>query len=151
MPVGGGCQTWVVDRAKRTTLKQLAGTAFVASANPTFAASGKPDGALSARMATYDPVWLSQSRSAGESMPCGAGDIGLNIWVEGGDLLFYVQRSGAFDETNSYLKLGRARLRLDPSPFGSGAAFEQRLSLIDGEVVVTCGGIAVAIWASTLR
>jgi len=80
-------------------------------------------------------------------MPCGAGDIGLNVWVEGDDLLFYVARSGAFDETNSYLKLGRARLSLDPSPFGSGAPFEQRLNLVDGEVVVTCGGVSFSIWA----
>lgn len=98
-------------------------------------------------MSAYDPVWTTPSRNAGESMPCGAGDIGLNVWVEGGDLLFYVSRSGAFDETNSYLKLGRVRLRLDPSPFGTGASFEQRLNLIDGEIVVTCGGVIVTIWA----
>lgn len=98
------------------------------------------------RMEAYDPVWTSPSRNAGESMPCGAGDIGLNVWVEDGDILFYVARSGAFDETNSYLKLGRARLRLDPSPFGSGAPFEQRLRLIDGEVVLTCGGVSVVLW-----
>lgn len=136
-----------MDRTKRTTLKQLAGTALVSPGRLTFAASGEPDGALAARMAAYDPVWTSPSPNAGASMPCGAGDIGLNVWVEGDDLLFYVQRSGAFDETNSYLKLGRARLRFDPSPFGAGAPFEQRLSLIDGEVVITCGGVAVTIWA----
>lgn len=97
-------------------------------------------------MAAYDPVWTSPSRNAGESMPCGAGDIGLNVWVEDGDLLFYVTRSGSFDETNSYLKLGRARLKLDPSPFAGDVAFEQRLHLIDGEVVVTCGDVAITIW-----
>ena len=99
------------------------------------------------RMAAYDPVWTSSSRDAGGSMPCGAGDVGVNVWVEGEDLLFYVQRSGAFDEANSYLKLGRARLRLDPSPFGPSARFEQRLSLVDGEVVVTGGDVAITIWA----
>lgn len=80
-------------------------------------------------------------------MPCGAGDIGLNVWVEGDDLLFYVARSGAFDETNSYLKLGRVRLRLDPSPFGADVPFEQRLNLIDGEIAVTCGKVTITIWA----
>ncbi|MFS0772778.1 DUF5703 domain-containing protein [Sphingomonas sp. 1P08PE] len=98
-------------------------------------------------MAAYDPVWRSPSRNAGGSMPCGAGDIGLNVWVEGEELLFYVARSGAFDETNSYLKLGRMRLRFDPSPFGEGTSFEQRLRLVDGEIVVTCGDLTVAIWA----
>jgi len=40
-------------------------------------------------------------------MPCGGGDTGLNVWVENGDLLCYVQRSGCFDENNQYLKFGR--------------------------------------------
>ncbi|WP_347915741.1 DUF5703 domain-containing protein, partial [Bacteroides fragilis] len=27
-------------------------------------------------------VWNTQSRNASESMPCGGGDIGMNVWVE---------------------------------------------------------------------
>ena len=27
-------------------------------------------------------VWNIQSRNASESMPCGGGDIGMNVWVE---------------------------------------------------------------------
>ena len=45
-------------------------------------------------------------------MPCGGGDIGLNVWVENGDILFYIAKSDAFDENNTLLKLGRVRIHL---------------------------------------
>lgn len=135
-----------MDRFKRRTLKQLAATAAIGPMGPAVAAA-PPHGEARRRLAAYDPIWTSPSRNAGESMPCGAGDIGLNIWVEGADLLFYVTRSGAFDETNSYLKLGRVRLTLSPSPFTTDAPFMQRLNLIDGEMLVTCGGVTVTVWA----
>ncbi|TCP29650.1 hypothetical protein EV292_1161 [Sphingomonas sp. BK235] len=104
------------------------------------------DGDALAWLRAYDPRWDRPSRDAGESMPCGAGDIGLNVWVEGDDLLFYVARSGAFDETNAYLKLGRVRLRLDPSPFAGATDFRQQLSLETGELTVRCGGVGVTLW-----
>jgi len=40
----------------------------------------------------YNIVWDSQSRHSGESMPVGGHDIGLNVWVEKGDVLFYIYR-----------------------------------------------------------
>lgn len=140
---------WAMDKAKRATLAGMAATAATATAtrNRRSKREQRVTDALDLRMAAYEPVWCSSSRNAGESMPCGAGDIGLNVWVEGEDLLYYVARSGAFDETNSYLKLGRARLRFNPSPFGAGVAFEQRLRLVDGEMVVTCGDLTVTLWA----
>jgi hypothetical protein len=30
----------------------------------------------------YNVVWTTQSGNSGESMPCGGGDIGLNVWTE---------------------------------------------------------------------
>jgi hypothetical protein len=42
----------------------------------------------------YNVTWTSQSQNSGQSMPCGGGDIGLNVWVEKGELLFYIARSG---------------------------------------------------------
>ena len=30
----------------------------------------------------YNVVWDSQSHNSSESMPCGGGDIGTNVWVE---------------------------------------------------------------------
>ena len=96
----------------------------------------------------YNPVWTSQSHNALESMPCGGGDIGLNVWVEDGDVLFYVSRSGAFDESNAYLKLGRMRLKLTPNPFAAGQAFRQTLNIDKGHIVIEGGdGARLTIWA----
>lgn len=110
------------------------------------AASAMPVGRIDTTTSSYNPVWHSQSKNALESMPCGGGDIGLNVWVEDGDILFYLSRSGAFDETNSYLKLGRIRLRLDPNPFAPGVPFRQELKLEQGHVEIESGGVLVSIW-----
>lgn len=53
-----------------------------------------------------------------------------------GTILFYIQKSGTFDENNSFLKLGRVRLAFDPNPF-TGGFFEQRLVINDGYVRFT--------------
>ncbi len=78
-------------------------------------------------------IWTTQSKNSSESMPCGGGDIGPNVWVENGDVLFYMSRSGAFDENNVFPKLGRVRLKLFPNPF-DGGAFRQELKLKEGYV-----------------
>ena len=80
-------------------------------------------------------TWTSQSKNSGESMPCGGGDIGLNVWVEKGDVLFYISKSGTFDENNTFLKLGRVRIKLSPNPF-EGTIFKQELILKDGYVKI---------------
>ena len=79
----------------------------------------------------YNIAWNTQSKNSGESMPCGGGDIGLNAWVENGDVLFYISKSGTFDENNAFLKLGRVRIKLSPNPF-DGKIFKQELILNDG-------------------
>ncbi|HLW18806.1 MAG TPA: DUF5703 domain-containing protein [Cyclobacteriaceae bacterium] len=84
----------------------------------------------------YNPVWLNQSENASESMPLGGGDIGTNVWVENGDLYFYLSRSGTFDEHNTFLKLGRVKLRLDPNPFENPEEFRQELILKDGFIKI---------------
>ena len=78
-----------------------------------------------------DMVWMNQSHNSSQSMPCGGGDIGLNVWVEHGDILFYIARSGNYDENNALLKLGRVRIHLSSDPF-STANFKQTLHLNDG-------------------
>lgn len=78
-------------------------------------------------------TWNSQSKNSGESMPCGGGDIGLNVWVENNELFFYIARSGTFDENNALLKLGRIRIKLSPNSF-EGNIFCQELILKDGHV-----------------
>ena len=87
-----------------------------------------------------DYVWTTQSRNASESMPCGGHDIGMNVWVEGGDILIYLSQSGWFDENNTLLKAGRIRLHFDGQPLNK-SDFEQRLSLDQGAIYVRGGGM----------
>ena len=68
-------------------------------------------------------------------MPCGGGSIGLNVWTENNEVLFYIARSGSFDENNALLKAGRVRLKLLPNPFENG--FSQTLDLQTGRVIIT--------------
>ena len=82
-----------------------------------------------------DYVWTTPSRNSSESMPCGGHDIGLNVWVENGDVLFYIAQSGWFDENNTLLKAGRWRIHLDGQPF-DGQHFEQRLCLDEGAIYI---------------
>lgn len=96
-------------------------------------------------------VWTSPSENSSESMPCGGGDIGMNVWVEKGDLLFYVSRSGAFDENNTLLKQGRFRIRLSPNPFLGATDFCQELQMDKGCLVVSAGDVSVCIWADVFR
>ena len=65
----------------------------------------------------YNIIWESQSNNSSESMPLGGGDTGSNVWVENGDLLFYIQRSGSLSENGEYLKVGRIRIKLSPNPY----------------------------------
>ena len=92
-------------------------------------------------------IWNTPSRNSSESMPCGGGDIGMNIWVEEDDILFYLSRSGTFDENNCQLKQGRFRIRLFPNPFKDAKDFRQELKLKDGYVEVSAGGTQIQLWA----
>ncbi|MBM6993175.1 MAG: hypothetical protein I3J02_07925 [Prevotella sp.] len=92
-----------------------------------------------------DVVWQSQSVNSSESMPCGGGSIGMNVWVEDGDVLFYLARSGSFDENNTLLKAGRFRISLTPK-LQSGPGFTQRLIVKDGYCVISDGQRQVMLW-----
>ena len=102
---------------------------------------------------TIEPnyIWTSPSHNSSESMPCGGGDIGMNVWVENGDLLFYVSRSGAFDENNTMLKQGRFRIRLSPNPFLTASDFRQTLKLNDGYVEVSANGATIQLWVDVFK
>ncbi|MCS7186518.1 MAG: DUF5703 domain-containing protein [Armatimonadota bacterium] len=85
----------------------------------------------------FNVVWDTPSKDALGSMPLGNGDITLNLWVEeGGDLLFYIGKSDAWDEYNRLLKLGKVRISLVPNPFAKGGKFRQELVLRKGEVFI---------------
>ena len=101
----------------------------------------------SAQPADYE--WNTPSRNSSESMPCGGGDIGMNVWVEQGDILFYLSRSGSFDENNTLLKQGRFRISLTPAI--DLKHFRQILHLKDGYVEVTDGYISVQLWADVQK
>ncbi|MVT09968.1 DUF5703 domain-containing protein [Chitinophaga tropicalis] len=92
-------------------------------------------------------TWNTQSHHAGESMPCGGGDIGLNAWVENGDILFYLSRSGTFDENNAMLKLGRIRLQF---PF-SNKHFKQELRLEEGGIRISTESMQVNLWVDVFN
>lgn len=84
----------------------------------------------------YNIIWNTQSKNSSESMPCGGGDVGLNVWVENGEILFYLSRAGAFDENNVFPKLGRVRIKLTPNPF-EGDEFRQELKLNEGFIEIS--------------
>ncbi|HEV7381779.1 MAG TPA: DUF5703 domain-containing protein [Dyadobacter sp.] len=101
-------------------------------------------------LSTYDVIWNSQSKNSSGSMPCGGGDIGLNVWVEDGDVLFYLSRSGTFDENNQMLKLGRVRLSVSSDPFRS-VSFTQRLQLSTGHVIIKGDGTTLDLWVDVFN
>ena len=68
-------------------------------------------------------------------MPCGGGDIGLNVWVEHGELYVYMAQSGCFDENNALLKPGRLHVKCTPNAF-EGDYFKQELKLEEGFIQI---------------
>jgi hypothetical protein len=101
----------------------------------------------------YNIAWTTQSKNSSESMPCGGGDIGLNVWVENGDVLLYISRAGSFDENNLMLKAGRIRIKLSPDPFNKN--FRQELDLKNGFVKISGGEKAnateIKIWVDAFN
>jgi hypothetical protein len=118
---------------------------ILAFANTIYTQPGLPD---------YNIVWETASPNASASMPCGGGDIGMNVWVENDELFIYLSRSGNFDEQNTLLKSGRIRLQLDPNIF-IGGKIKQELHLKEGSVTVegNKNGISakVKIWADVFN
>jgi len=98
----------------------------------------------------YNVSWDTQSKSAADAMPCGGGDIGLNVWVENGDVLFYLSRNGTFDENNAMLKLGRVRLKLSSGPLGI-KGFKQELQLQQGSVRIRDEHTDIEIWVDVFN
>ena len=99
-------------------------------------------------------IWTSQSKNSSGSMPCGGHDIGLNVWVQNGEIYFYIAKSGAFDENNSLLKLGRVKVKFTPNPF-KGSDFKQELELKNGNVIITGSdngySVRIRLWVDVFR
>ena len=100
------------------------------------------------RLAAQDVIWTRPSEDASGSMPIGNGEVVLNVWVEAktGDVLFYIARTDAVSEISRYLKLGRVRLHMEPSPFAHATAFSQHLRLYDGTIEIKGGGTALSLF-----
>lgn len=126
------------------------GLRLVWSMVAVFAATVFPPTVLAAaRTTNYTPqpvIWTTQSTNSSESMPCGGCDMGLNVWVENGDLLIYATRSGWIDENGTLLKAGRWRLSIDGNPL-SAKDFRQELSLADGCININAADITLQVWA----
>ncbi|SHF74842.1 hypothetical protein SAMN05443549_101216 [Flavobacterium fluvii] len=99
----------------------------------------------------YNQIWNTQSNNSSESMPLGGGDIGLNVWVEKGDLYFYFSRSGTFDEHNTLLKLGRVKVTLSPNPFEGKEGFYQELKLKEGYILVGQNDAKIKLWVDVFK
>lgn len=101
-------------------------------------------------ISNYNTAWTTQSNGSHESMPCGGGDIGLNVWVENNEILFYFSKSGSFDENNTLLKSGRIRIKTTPNIFKKGD-FLQTLNLEKGNIEIKSGNNSVEIWVDVFR
>ena len=99
----------------------------------------------------YNQIWTTQSNNSSESMPLGGGDIGMNVWVEKGDLYFYFSRSGTFDEHNTLLKLGRVKVTLSPNPFTDNEGFHQELVLKDGYISIVQKDTKIKLWVDVFK
>ncbi|WBL23383.1 DUF5703 domain-containing protein [Zunongwangia sp. HRR-M8] len=102
-------------------------------------------------LADYNPTWTSQSNNSSESMPVGGGDIGMNVWVEKGSIYAYFSRSGTFDEHNTFLKLGRLKLELEPNPFSTEEGFKQELKLNNGFLEISQNNTQIKFWVDVFN
>ena len=101
---------------------------------------------------SYNIKWDSPSKNSSESMPVGGGSVGLNAWVEDGSLLFYISKSGAFDENNQLLKLGICRIRLNPNPLNDKTQpFSQELKLNEGYILFSIGKTKLKLWVEVAK
>lgn len=90
----------------------------------------------------YNITWDSPSKDYNGSMPLGNGDIGLNVWVEeSGDLCFYIGKTDSWSENGRLLKVGKIRIKTNPSVCFDGAQFEQVLDLKTATMTVKTSGI----------
>ena len=96
-----------------------------------------------------DYSWTTQSANSSESMPLGGGDVGLNVWVENDEVMFYICRSGSYDEHNTLLKAGRVRLAIEGGT--AQAAFSQTLRLSKSEMLVELHGAKILLWVDAFR
>lgn len=102
----------------------------------------------------YKIVWTTPGRGSEDSMPLAGGILGLNVWVEDGDLLFLIGSPNCLDEKGMQTKLGLIRLHPEPAVFSAG--FRQELDLYRSEITVsgaTPGGkpATIRLWCGVFQ
>jgi hypothetical protein len=83
----------------------------------------------------YNVTWTEPGTKALHSMPCGGGNIALNVWTTKESLLFYIASPDSWDG-RTQVKMGRVRLTLSPNPF-AGSDFRQEQRLADNSILVS--------------
>jgi hypothetical protein len=82
----------------------------------------------------YNIAWTEPATKALHSMPCGGGNIALNVWTTQHDLLFYIASTDSWDG-QAQVKMGRVRVSLSPNPFVGN--LRQELNLADNSIHVS--------------
>lgn len=94
-------------------------------------------------------VWDSPSKDATGSMPLCGGNLGLNVWVEGDDVLFYLGSPDSRTEDGKLVKLGRVRLSLPPGTLATN--FRQELDLAESCIRISADGIRLMLWVDAFE
>jgi alpha-L-fucosidase 2 len=127
---------------KRQVLLIAFGAAIITNAAPV---TRPPPAKVANSLDDCNVTWDSPSGDSFGSMPLGNGDVGANVWVEAnGDLVLYLSKVDAFDAGHMLPKLGRVRLRLDPSL--DTKEFQQTLVLRDAAIEVKAGDLQLRLW-----
>ncbi len=93
------------------------------------------------KLTEYNVIWDSPSKDYHGSMPIGNGDIGLNVWVEqNGDICFYIGKTDSWGDNGRLLKVGKVRVKCEPSIVFPGVEFKQELSLKTGTIKISSVG-----------
>ena len=107
-------------------------------------------GQLAARGA-YNEAWLTPTPETDPTyfrggMPLGNGDTQALAWanVSAGGVSIYVSKNDAMASDTSAYKLALLTLALHPSPYLSGAFFNQTLDIATATLLLTVGGTASA-------
>jgi alpha-L-fucosidase 2 len=109
--------------------------------------------AVAASFDEYAVVWNSPGKNFKDSMPIGNGAVGMNLWTQNnGDIVFLLSKVDAWTENSELVKLGRVRVKLDPSPFAPSSAFRQILKPLEGEIEIRGeSSTVVRVWVDVYR
>lgn len=111
----------------------LFGCLSVLAGSPTLAAPPHTN-ETPAWLEPYNIVWTAPATKALHSMPCGGGNIALNVWATRNELLFYIASPDSWDG-RTQVKMGRVRVTFAPNPLEGD--FRQELNLADNSIRVS--------------